>query len=559
MTPRAVSLAVIVACTMAIGACRSRAPQPAESKAAESKTASATTPPALKPIVLPDLSHASPAAQNQISQAYATLSQKPQNRTYPADAGAAYGQYGMLLMAAEYFDEAETALSDAETLAPGDMRWPYYLAHIYRMKGDAAKSVAAFERALKDKPDYAPTLVWLGNAYLDQGRTDEAAELFSKALALQPRMVAALFGRGRAALARRDYTAAIADLEDALAADPNATPVHYPLALAYRGAGEVEKAQHHLLPQGSGEVKPPDPVLDEKDAALESPMAYQLRGGRALDSGNWDAAADAFRRGLALDPDDAALRHKLGTALAMKGDIRGAAAEFQETVRRSPGYAKAHYSLALVMADAGNAAAAEREFTLALKSDPNYVEAHLQLAELLRHTGRPAAALPHFEAVLQLDPRVAEARFGAAAALVRLHRYADARDRLQDGLRINPEHPAFAIALARLLAAAPDDRVRDGQRALDLLRGVSPDAQKTLDWGVAMAMALAETGQFDAAINVQRQAVAFASQGGDQAMRAAFTANLQLFESHRACRQPWIDGEPIELVDRPQDASGARG
>src|SRR5690242_3788683 len=127
---------------------------------------------ALRPITLPDLAKSAPAAQRQISQAYARLTQKTQNRTYPNDAADAYGEYGMLLMAGEYYDEAIPVLEDAERLAPADMRWPYYLGHIYRMRGATDTSAAAFERAVKVKPDYAPALVWLGNAYIDQGRPD---------------------------------------------------------------------------------------------------------------------------------------------------------------------------------------------------------------------------------------------------------------------------------------------------------------------------------------------------------------------------------------------------
>ena len=33
---------------------------------------------------------------------------------------------GKLLMAAEFHDPAELSLLNAEALAPGDMRWPYY-------------------------------------------------------------------------------------------------------------------------------------------------------------------------------------------------------------------------------------------------------------------------------------------------------------------------------------------------------------------------------------------------------------------------------------------------
>src|SRR5262249_54003139 len=154
-----------------------------------------------------------------------------------AERADAYGRLGMLLLAAEYLSEAETAFVDAQSLAPSDARWPYYLGHIYRMRGDATRAAAAFERAVQNDGHSLPALVYLGNAYLDQGKPEAAEPIYSKALMEQPRLVAALFGRGRAALARRDYAAAISDLERALETDPQAKAVHYPLAMAYRGAG----------------------------------------------------------------------------------------------------------------------------------------------------------------------------------------------------------------------------------------------------------------------------------------------------------------------------------
>jgi tetratricopeptide (TPR) repeat protein len=368
-------------------------------------------------------------------------------------------------------------------------------------------------------------------------------------LAQQPQLVAALFGRGRAAMARRDYASAIGAFEQALAIDPQAKVVHYPLALAYRGAGQAEKAQAHLTPDNAGELKPPDPLLDDLNSAIESSVAYELRGARALDAGNWDSAIDLFKRGVDLAPDEPALRHKLGTALALKGDQRAALATFEETTRRSPKYAKAHYSLGLMYADMGQIARAVDELSTAVRVDPTYVEARLQLAELLRHTGRPQAALPEYERLTALDPRLASARYGEAMALVQLRRFRDARATLEEGLSRHPDHPAFAIALARVLAAAPDTPVRDGMRALQLLQGAPADAQRTLDWGIAMAMALAETGQYDQAADLQRQVVNLAAADAPAARR--LTETLRLYEQKRPCRTPWSDVDAMEMIDRP--------
>jgi len=299
-----------------------------------------------------------------------------------------------------------------------------------------------------------PTLVWLASAYLDQGRPADAEPLLKKALSLQPGLVAALFGLGRAALATQDYSRAIEYFEQALARDPKAVNIHYQLAIAYRGVGDLAKAEAHMRERNPGEIRPPDPLMSEVDQLLESPVAYEVRGAAALDQGDWPAAAEYFRRGAALAPDEPSLRHKLGTALAMNGDGPGAVKQFEEVTRRWPRFAKGQYSLGVMLAGAGRHREAIEHFSAAVASEPTYVEAQLQLAESLRASGRLAESLAVYDVVIKLDPRVAAARMGAAMSLAGLNRYDDARDRLTEAMKIFPDRREFAEALARLPVAA---------------------------------------------------------------------------------------------------------
>src|SRR5206468_12566042 len=110
-----------------------------------------------------------------------------------------------------------------------------------------------------------------------------------RALSLQPRLIAALFGMGRVALARQEYARAVDYLEQAQLQDPKAVTIHYQLALAYRGKGETEKAEAHMRQRGPGDGRPPDPRMRELDSLLESGVAYEVRGAQALDEAKWDA------------------------------------------------------------------------------------------------------------------------------------------------------------------------------------------------------------------------------------------------------------------------------
>jgi tetratricopeptide (TPR) repeat protein len=413
----------------------------------------------LPPVSLPDLSRMETSVQQQMGEGYRTLMSLIEHHGTPSVGLArAYGAMGNLLMAAEYFEAAEPYYLHAQALAPDEMRWPYYLGHVYMARAEPAKSVASFERALRVQPADVATLVWLGGVHLDQGRPELAEPLFAKALSLQPRAVSARFGLGRAALAKREYARAADQFEQVLTADPRASIARYPLALAYRGLGDTARAEAHLRQQGSVEVGPPDPLMVELRGLLRGAVAEENRGVRALDSGDFPAAAAAFRKGVELAPDNPSLRHKLGTALSLMGDTRGAVEQFQETVRRSPGFAQAHYSLGVLLAASGRDQEAVDRLSIAVRHEPTYVEARLQLAEALRRSGQLEKALTQYQDVLAIDPRVADARFGYAMALAGLQRYREAHDSLSEAARLHPDQPRFADAVARLQGALQDRR-----------------------------------------------------------------------------------------------------
>ena len=530
---------------------------------------------AVRPVSLPDLALASESAQDQIRQHYASLLQAIEDAEMPPLALAdEYGAMGNLLLAAEFFDVAETCYANAQALAPDDMRWPYYRGHVYRAKGAHDLAVASFERVLELRPDDVPALVWLGEENLAQDRP-EAAELpLTTALSIRPGLAAALSGLGRAALARREYARAVEYLGEALERAPQALSVHYPLAMAYRSLGKLDKAAAHLEQRGNTEILMADPLmaplamayrslgkLDKAAAHLEqrgnteilmadplmqelsgllrSVSAYETSGIRALEYGEWEAAAEFFREGIALQPDSASLRHRLGTALSLMGDVPGAREQFEEALRLSPEFAAAHYSLGVMMASDARYEDAIRRFEDAVRHEPDYVEALLLLGDLLRHLGPAEDALTHFERVITIDPGVAEARLGLALALVRLEHYAEARDRLTEGIRVLPDQPELVHALARLLAAAPDDAVRDGQRALSLMEGLI-EQQRTVENAETMAMTLAELGRYDEAATLQRDVLATArEQGWPGEILEPMIENLRLYEGGRPCRTPW--------------------
>ncbi len=227
--------------------------------------------------------------------------------------------------------------------------------------------------------------------------------------------------------------------------------------------------------------------------------------------------------------------------------------QFEEALRLSPAFAKAHYSLGLILASSGRPQQAVEHWAAAIKAEPGYVEPRLQLADMLRRSGQFQASLAHYEHIVTSDPRVPEARFGYAASLIRLRRYAEARERLEAAMRDDPAQAAFANATARLLAAAPDDRVRDGRRALAIMQGLIDRGVRTSEALETMAMAQAEVGQFSAAVMWQRDAMAAAERTAGLGVAGIMADNLRLYEAGKPCRTPWRPDEPLEFQGTAAD------
>jgi tetratricopeptide (TPR) repeat protein len=484
-----------------------------------------------------------PSAQAQIRKAYDALERARAGRdTGAADLSRAYGELGKLLMAAQYPDASEACFLDAQTLDPSDFRWPYYLAHVYRTGGDLARARGSFERALALQPDDVAALVWLGDTYLSVGQIDAAESQFKKALALDDRSLSARFGLGRAALARNDYRRAADYLEEVLKIDPKAAGAHYPLSLAYGGLGDSARAAEHLRLRRERPILPADPLMVELDEILDSPQTYETLGIRALEREDWPSAADYFRKGLALAPESAALRHRLGTALSMMGDQQGAQEQFERVVSTSPDYYLAQYSLGLMLQSKGRHKEAAERFKAAIAERPAYTQARLRLASSLNRLGDAKGALEQYDQAIRAEPDSTEAVLGRAVALAQAGRDDQARRELTTAANAHPDQIVFTHALARLLATAPDDRVRDPVKAMGLVQQLLQKG-RTLELGETMAMSLAAEGDFTGAAAVQRDLIKAASGAGLTEAVQRMTSRLALYERREPCRTPWMASE----------------
>lgn len=501
----------------------------------------------LAPVPYPDLSKMDRAVQQQLRAAQSELISTIQlpgiNRVQLSEA---YGQLGKLYEAYDLWDAAVSCFSNAVNLQPYRFEWKYYLGYAYEREADLNKAVEYYGNALSIRPDSFALLIRLGEIQLNLNQFDLAKLLFEKALALNKFSAAALAGIGKIDLSKRSYPEAVEKLKAALEIEPQASSLRYPLALAYRGTGDLEQAEATLQKKGTAEPTVADPLLDELGELRKGQAVLWIRGMQALADRRYAEAAEDFRQMISADASGALPRMYLGISLAQAGERNEAIRQFVESLRSSPDLAGAHYNLALLLAQQGSEQEAIEHFRAAIKWTPELKDAHFQLANFLMRAGKYDEALAEYTTVIRMDPQSSLARLMQAMALVRLRNYSIARKQLEAAFEVLPGDADIASALARLLAACPERELRDGPRALRLAQqAFKAETNPDLDRGETLAMALAEAGHYNEAAELQRLLIAKVQSSGRNDLAEILRGNLILYDSGKACRTPWRDDDPI--------------
>jgi tetratricopeptide (TPR) repeat protein len=115
-------------------------------------------------------------------------------------------------------------------------------------------------------------------------------------------------------------------------------------------------------------------------------------------------------------------------------------------------------------------------------------------------------------------------------------RYAEAAQAYLAAFQTQPACVASCDALARLLATCPDDKIRDGKRAIEY----AATACERTGWGDpfcvdTLAAAYADAGQFEEAIRYQTRALEDPTLKGD--FRSAARQRLEMYLQKKPFRE----------------------
>ena len=480
----------------------------------------------------------------------------------PADLGLAYGRLGMWHQVYVFPELAAICYRNAERLAPQDVRWPYYLGVIF-LNSSMDDARAAFERALALAPGDAAILIHLGETELAAGAVDKAEAHFRAALAAEPTNPGALAGLGSTAVSRKDYAEAVTHLEQVLENQPDSSKLHQLLGLAYRGLGDASRAQEHLSRVASDvnnqvALAWPDARIEALEGMADSARVHTRRAKAALKRGDRETAGRAFELAMQARPDDAGLRSAFARFLLDGGQISEAVSHAARAAKAKPADPTVRSLYGRALSESGDLDAAESELREAIRLDPRLHEAWTRLAAVQTKRNRHAEALNAFEEAIRLDPTTLRTRAQRAVTLLRLGRYDEARKRIDEDLALDAHYRPLKLLSARVLAASPDEKLRDPKRSLELALALLGDLDRKVEnveeiaasavsvqEAETVAMAEAANGRFDRAVAWQRaahEAVEKAFPGKDALW---ITDRLTAYEQRQPCRVPLDEREAL--------------
>jgi tetratricopeptide (TPR) repeat protein len=320
--------------------------------------------------------------------------------------------------------------------------------------------------------------------------------------------------QGDAVRAREHYALALRAL-------PQYPLAHNNLAVLLEREGDLDRAAVHL---GLALRYRPD------FAAAHRNLGVVLRK-----QGDPVRARTHTERALELTPGDVAAHLNLALLEQEAGDLAGAVARYRRALELAPGEHDARNNLGILLTRLDRLGEAAAEFETILRENPGHVDARNNLGQCLERRGDLAGAAEHYQAALRLDPGHAKAAVNLALLLERQGDLRGAVSHYREVLRREPSHLDAGNRLAWILATSPDPTLRDGAEALAWAERCAraTDYRHPAVLGT-LAAALAETGDFAAAIRWQEAAAAM----GDDGDGARARSRLHLLRAHRAIREP---------------------
>ena len=303
----------------------------------------------------------------------------------------AYCDRGWALTVKGELDKAIADLDTAIKLAPNGPRSYFHRGFAYFRKGEYEKAVADYTDAIRLEPKYAEAYRDRGYTRVLMGDGERALDDLDVAVRCRPRTPPAIPAAARPISRWASGTGRL----PTTAGRSNWT--RKPRTI---GASGHARAMKRDFDAGLADL---DQAVDgDKDASYRFTRAFAYRK-----KGDWDKAW-RLAEVLSLEPNFNEVYRERGYVFAQKGELDKGLADLDEAVKRIPQDYEARLLRGNVYMAEGRPGAGMADYDEALKLDPAFAEArfHRALARLAHN--EPDQALADYKDLIRYDPRTPE-------------------------------------------------------------------------------------------------------------------------------------------------------
>lgn len=503
----------------------------------------------LPEVPAPDLSGAAPPVRDALTQARSAMIDLMANTEEPITLANAWLALGDAYFAHDYLAQAGAAWRQVEALQPARSDLHYRLGVLATLEGNAAAAIDRFDSALEmGFPDVlVPGRIRRGLARLEQGETAAARRDFETALRLAPDAPAALGGLGRVALADGRPEEAVDLLTRALNLDPAGTRLYAPLGQALRDLGRVDEARTALERAGEGEPIIDDPIMLGIQQLSRSPQFYLEAGLAQAERGDFQAATQMLSRGATLAPDDPAVVGAYARVLARDGQYELALGALRQLRELGTMGAEDWVLLGQVEALTGSIEQALGAYAGALTLEPGMPGALEGQARVWLHReefDRAAAQFGELAASAGDSARQARMLYWQGMTRLASGNCGEALGPMQAALEASSSRDsALLSALARMRASCLDASDAELDEARSWAEQIY-DARPGLASAETLAMVYAAIGRDTDAVDLQAQAIFEALKVGEVERRGDLQANMRRYEAGQPAERPLAPDDP---------------
>jgi tetratricopeptide (TPR) repeat protein len=265
-------------------------------------------------------------------------------------------------------EQARQMYEQALALAPDD----YYLHGNYQRflekGGYLTQAIAEAKRCCELVPQLPGGYYYTGTLLVRAGKMTEAAEYFSRALAIRGNYVEAQSEMGEILANQQKTAQAIEWFKRAIRANPNYVESYLNLGFLQQNLGDVAAAMANY--QKAASLEP------------EGPADYFNRANVAASRYRWDEVIVCLRAVVRAKPEFWQARYQLGVQLAAKGENGEAQTQFSEAIRYRPDFSPAHFYRGTILAGQGKPDQALAEYRIVLQLDPANTSARQQISSI---------------------------------------------------------------------------------------------------------------------------------------------------------------------------------